>query len=111
MQAFATQKPEKIPRESGGEIWVGDESPDCDGDSDDWIAVTDPNLVNITTFVVDGSGSFENSLTGSTGTITQRTRRIQMQIEGRLNLDNSITRRIEDTIKVRNDIHTLTPST
>ena len=93
------------------EIWVGDESPVCDGTSDDWVELTDPNLVNITTFVIDGSGSFENTLTGSTGIITQRTRRIQMQIEGRLNLDNSITRRIEDTIKVRNDIHTFTPST
>jgi Tfp pilus assembly protein PilV len=85
------------------EIWVGDDSPDCDTADADWIALTDPDIVDITTLFIDDSSSFQNSITGSTGTITQRTRKIQMQIEGRLILDNSITRRIEDTIKVRND--------
>ena len=87
------------------EMWVGGSSPNCAAASSDWVAVTDPDFVDITTFTIDDSGSFQQSLaTEGGGTLTQRTRQIQMQIGGRLILDNTISRQIEDTIKVRNDI-------
>jgi len=91
------------------EMWVGQSSaPDinnCTGDS--WVPVTDPDFINITTFIVSDAASFSGSVTNKVGavnkTVTQRTRQIQVQIEGQLILDNTITRRIEDIIKVRND--------
>lgn len=96
---------------SGGvgviEMWVGDSNstPNCTTADDDWVAVTDPDFVDITTFIIDDSGSFQQSLaTEGGGTLTQRTRQIQLQIGGRLTLDNTISRQIEDTVSVRNDI-------
>jgi type II secretory pathway pseudopilin PulG len=85
------------------EMWVGDSSPDCGADSTDWIVVTDPDLIDVTTFIVSDADSFSGSVTNKVNTVTQRTRQIQVQIEGQLILDNTITRRIEDKIKVRND--------
>lgn len=88
------------------EMWVGDGAPNCGAaaGSGDWLAVTDSGFVDITVFNVDDSASFGQTLTQQGGTtLTQRTRQVQMQVEGRLILDNSITRRVEDTIKVRND--------
>jgi len=92
------------------EIWVGDESPDCAGNSADWVAVTDPELVDVTAFFVDDGASFSGELVGKDETLTQRTRRIQIQIQGQLIRDNTIVRRIEDSIKVRNDLITTTPT-
>ncbi|MDT8319694.1 MAG: prepilin-type N-terminal cleavage/methylation domain-containing protein [Xanthomonadales bacterium] len=90
------------------EMWAGDAAPggNCAGDDDQWIAVTDPGFVDITTFAVDDdTESFTNTLPieGGTSTLEQRARQVQIQIEGRLIRDGAITRRIEDTIKVRND--------
>lgn len=94
---------------SGGvgviEMWIGDSAPDCDASGDDWLAVTDPGFVDVTTFVIDDSGSLASTLTQGNGTVlTQRSRELQIAVEGRLILDESITRRVEDVIKVRNDI-------
>jgi Tfp pilus assembly protein PilW len=86
------------------EMWVGNGAPNCGTNNADWVQVTDPGFVDITIFNVDDSASFDQTITEKGGTtLTQRTRQVQMQIEGRLILDNSITRRVEDTIKVRND--------
>ena len=88
------------------EMWVGDDAPTCAAASggDDWLPVTDPDFVDVTLFDVDDANSYSQTLTLKGGaTLTQRTRDVVMQIEGRLILDNSITRRIEDRIKVRND--------
>ncbi len=86
------------------EIWVGDSSPDCTAISTDWVPVTDPGFVDITTFTVNDDESFtETSGTGG-ATVSQRARYIQMILQGELILDDSINRRIEDSIKVRNDI-------
>lgn len=90
------------------EMWVGGSSPDCAAASnvanDDWMALSDPDFVDITTFVVNADNSITASLEEEGGaTLNQRTREVLIQIEGALRLDNSITRRIEDTIKVRND--------
>jgi prepilin peptidase dependent protein B len=88
------------------EMWTGDNSLTCTtGNS--WVAITDPDVIDVTTFTADDDDSFGASVTGSSGTtITNRTRRIHVQIEGELILDRRITRRIEDVIKVRNDLIT-----
>jgi len=86
------------------EIWVGDSTPVCNAVSSDWVAVTDPDFVNVTNFVVDDSLSFTGTVEEAGGTITQKSRKIQIRIEGSLILDPGITRRIEDIIQVRNDI-------
>jgi Tfp pilus assembly protein PilV len=81
------------------EMWVGGSSPACATTGNDWVAITDPDIVDITVFTISNAGSFEQSL----ATLTKRTRQIQMQVGGRLIMDNTIDRTIEDTIKVRND--------
>jgi Tfp pilus assembly protein PilW len=87
------------------EMWVGDSAPNCGAASTDWVAVTDPGFIDVTTFAIDDSASFTGTLVEEGGTIlTQRTRQVQIALEGRLIRDNRITRRIEDVIKVRNDI-------
>ena len=86
------------------EMWVGGNTANCAATDTNWMAVTDDQFVDVTVFDIDDSASFAGTLTGEGGsTITQRTREINIQIEGQLLLDNTITRRIEDTIKVRND--------
>lgn len=88
------------------EMWVGDDAPNCGAlaGADDWLAVTDPDFVDVTVFNVDDANSYSQTLTLKGGaTLTQRSRDVVMQLEGRLILDNGITRRIEDRIKVRND--------
>jgi len=95
--------------DSGGvgviEMWVGDGAPNCGAADGDWLPVTDPDFVDIIVFNIDDASSFSQDLVEEDGTtITQRSRQVQMQIEGQLTLDNTIRRRIEDTIKVRNDL-------
>ena len=86
------------------EMWVGDSSPVCFAGANDWLPVTDDAMVDITEFLVDDSGSFSGTVTGEAGsTVTQNTRQLNIQIEGELLLDNRITRRLVDTIRVRND--------
>ena len=86
------------------EMWVGDSSAACnDASGGDWIPLTDPDLVNFTAF------DFTlNDITGSVvdengATLTQHTREIAMVIAAQLVIDPTVTRRIEDSIKVRND--------
>jgi type IV pilus assembly protein PilW len=89
------------------QMWVGDNAPDCAAaiDDQDWVAVTDPDFVDITEFVVDDGASFNGCVIGEGGsTITQFTRHIQVQLRGELVRDDTITRQIDDVIKVRNDM-------
>jgi Tfp pilus assembly protein PilW len=95
------------------EMYVVDTAaaPDCLAatGTNGWVAVTDPDFVDITEFVVSDDDSFTGSIAGEAGaTITQRSRQIQVQLEGQLLRDDTISRRIEDTIKVRNDMITKT---
>jgi type II secretory pathway component PulJ len=87
------------------EMWVGDSEPECaDDNGGNWVEVTDPDYVDITDFEIDDSNSIVGSITTEGGgTLTQRTRQISIRVEGQLLLDDNITRRLEDTIKVRND--------
>ena len=85
------------------EMWTGTAVPSCTN-SPNWVAITDPEFVDITAFDI-ARPFFEGTIEGEEGsTVTMRTRQVQMQIEGQLVLDNTITRRIEDTVKVRNNL-------
>lgn len=85
------------------EMWVGSTTPTCGSTSGDWVAVTDPDLVNVTGFRVDDSDSFNNTLPLESGaTLTVRNRYLEMEINGQLIMDNTITRTIQDKVNVRN---------
>ena len=81
-----------------------DDAPGSGSPADNWIALTDPNIVDIRKFTVDTSGSLLGSLPEDDATtINQETRQINVVIEGELLVDRRIKRMVEDTIKVRND--------
>jgi type II secretory pathway pseudopilin PulG len=84
------------------EMWTGTAVPSCT-DSADWVAITDPEFVDITGFVA-AINLFEDSIEEDGGTtVTMRTRRVTVTLLGRLVLDNTITRTVGDMIKVRNN--------
>lgn len=88
------------------ETWIGGASPDCDADDANWVALTDPGQIDVTAFTVDDALSYNEVLLadGDGNVLTmQRVRRISMVVQARLTIDNSITRTIENTIKVRNN--------
>jgi Tfp pilus assembly protein PilV len=86
------------------EMWVGGSSPACtDPSGGDWIPVTDPNLVNVTAFDFTLNDITGSVVDGNGATVTQHTREIAIIVAGELVMDPTITRRIEDLIKVRND--------
>lgn len=87
------------------EMWVGDAAPNCAAANANWVAVTDPAFVDVTTFNVDDSESFVETLDNEDGTqVSKRTRQIAIQLQGRLVRENDIIRRVEDVIRVRNDL-------
>ncbi len=75
----------------------------------EWVSITDPGFVNITLFRVDNSataGSYTTDLGEAGGaTLRQHVRFVQMQIDGELLMDNTISRSIVDTVNVRNDFY------
>lgn len=89
------------------EMWTGDTAPPSGcTNSASWIAVTDPDLVNITELTINrDDGSFENELKREDGSVllTQRVRQVNIQIQGELLIDSTITKRLQDVIRVRND--------
>lgn len=106
------------------QMWVNSEAdaPAC-GDAtnaDGWMAVTDPNIIDITALTIDDSMSAEKSIFQEAGTTsyTQRQRQLLLAVEGELILEQRmgwnqddnplmVQRRVEDVINVRNDF--LTP--
>jgi hypothetical protein len=86
------------------EIWTGTTVPSC-ADSTNWVAITDPEFVDITDFDADTLGSFVDSIEEDGGTtVSVRTRQVDLEIEGELVLDDTISRRIGDRIKIRNNL-------
>ena len=91
------------------EMWTGIDAPPNDCGGNDWVAVTDPGFVDITEFTIeeddDETGSFTHTMTREDGSVlmTMRAREVLMRMVGQLLIDPTITRRIEDTIRVRND--------
>lgn len=90
------------------EMWTGDEAPDCtDGaGSAGWVQITNPEHMDIFDFSIDDDLSYSQVILddGAGNTVSQKVRKVRMDIQGRLVLDNSITRQMEDIIAVRNDL-------
>jgi prepilin peptidase dependent protein B len=106
------------------QMWVNAEAavPGCDDGADaaGWLAVTDPNIVDIVAFTIEDDKSLEKEIfqDGGESSFIQRQRELNLQIEGELVLeqgmgwaagsdDQMTRRRVQDIIKVRNDY--LTP--
>jgi len=95
------------------EMWAGNEgaTPDCADAAGEfpWVAITDPDTVNIMAFNVNDAGSVVKEIAESkTSTFDSRQREIQISMEGELILEQQrgdvvVVRRIEDVIYVRND--------
>ena len=90
------------------EMWTGNSAPDCSvaAGTAGWVQITNPEIMDIFVFSVDDDLSYnEVVLDNSLGNIlTAKVRKIRMNMRGRLVVDNTIVRRIEDVISVRNDL-------
>lgn len=97
---------------SGGvgviEMWTGDAEPDCDAaaGATGWVQVTNPEDMDIFGFSVDENLSYTQVVLddGAGNTLSQKVRKLRMAMQGRLVMDNTIERRVEDVISVRNDL-------
>lgn len=89
------------------EMWVGDSGqPTCD-QGNNWVAITDPDKINVTHFLVEEAGeSYGTDLVlEDDSTMTQRVRFVNLEVGGELNLDDRINRMVVDRIKIRNDFY------
>lgn len=88
------------------EMWIGDQSPDCDATDGNWVRVTDPERMDIAVFAVDDGLSYTEVIydDGAGNTISQKVRKLRFSMQAQLVADNSVTRSIEDIINVRNDV-------
>ena len=104
---------------SGGvgilEMWTGDAPPDCTEapSTGSWVQVTNPDNMDITAFTVEnGILPVNPDLSydvvifddGVNPPLSQRIRKIRMNMQGRLVMDPTIVRQMEDVIAVRNDL-------
>lgn len=88
------------------EMWTGNAAVDCASDSNDWLAITDPDIVNVYLFEVNDDASYSEviDVDGGGSDILQKVRKVRMRLGGRLVFDPQILRIIEETIRVRNDL-------
>ena len=69
------------------EMWTGDGAPPADCSGNEWVAITDPGIVDITAFTIDdATGSFSTSLTREDGCslLTMRARQVRDLLEVQL---------------------------
>lgn len=87
---------------------TGDPAGICDAaaGADGWVEITNPENMDIFDFNIDTSLSYTQVIKddGINPTISQRVRKVRMDMQGRLVLDPTITRQMEDVITVRNDL-------
>ena len=90
------------------EMWTGDNSPSCGAaaGATNWVQITNPDNMDIFAFSVDEDLSYTVEVynDGNGNTLSQKVRKLHMDMQGRLVMDNSIERRMEDVISVRNDL-------
>jgi len=88
------------------EMWTGGNQPDCTATDNNWVRVTNPDSMDITNFNVDTALSYTEEIynDGAGTVISQKVRKLRFTIDGRLVVDHSITREMQDTISVRNDL-------
>ena len=90
------------------EMWTGGATPDCSAlpGSGGWVEITNPGDMNITSFVIDDTLSYDDvvleDINGNT--VTQRVRKLRMSVQGQLVVDPTVWRQVEDVISVRNDL-------
>ena len=82
---------------------TGNSAANCD-DSDGWELITDPNTVEITSFVVSDSDSYTETLSAA-GDV-QVVEKIRLNINGRMTTNPDVQREIQDLVLIRNDIQT-----
>jgi hypothetical protein len=91
------------------EMWTGAATPNCGAAplAAGWVQITDPEVVEITNFNINDEPTYTEVIqTDAAGnpTLSQVTRKLRINLSGRLVLDNNIGREIEDVISVRNDL-------
>ena len=89
------------------EMWSGDQAPNCAAaaGSISWVQITNPEIMDIFAFSVDDNLSYTAEIyNDGTNTRSQKARKVRMNMQGRLVMDNTIVRRVEDVIAVRNDL-------
>lgn len=90
------------------EMWTGDATADCSdaAGAAGWVQITNPDNMDIFGFSVDDDLSYTQVIQddGFGNTLSQKIRKVRMNIRGRLVVDNTIVRRVEDIINVRNDL-------
>ncbi|MFB3076652.1 MAG: PilW family protein [Lysobacterales bacterium] len=90
------------------EMWTGNAAPDCSvaAGTAGWVQITNPEIMDIFVFSVDDDLSYTQVVLddGLGNILTEKVRKIRMNMRGRLVVDNTIVRRIEDVISVRNDL-------
>ena len=82
---------------------TGNSAANCD-DGDGWELITDPNTVEITSFVVSDSASYTETIS-ATGAV-QVVEKIRLTINGQMATNPSVQREIQDLVLIRNDIQT-----
>ena len=89
------------------EMWTGENNPNCAAapGADGWVQITNPDNVDIFAFRVDDDLSYDEViLNNGVTTVSQRIRKIHMDMQGQLVMDNNIRRQVEDVIDIRNDL-------
>jgi len=89
------------------EMWTGNAAADCTDDvsAAGWIQITNPENMDIFAFSIDDDLSYtEEILNNGVDTISQRIRKVRMNLQGRLVLDNTIQKDMEDIISIRNNL-------
>lgn len=90
------------------EMWTGNAAPNCASaaGSAGWVQITNPDNMDIFGFAIDENLSYTQVVKddGMGNVVSQKIRKIRMNVGGRLVMDNTIVRRVEDVISVRNDL-------
>ena len=90
------------------EMWTGNAAPDCSvaAGTAGWVQITNPENMDIFAFSVDENLSYTEVILDDRfgNTLSLKVRKIRMNMRGRLVVDNTIVRRIEDVISVRNNL-------
>lgn len=88
------------------ETWTGSGTPTCNSTADDWLAITNPDIIDVRMFQVDDAKSYIEVIDqDESGTqLRQKVRKIRMQATARLIKNPEISRTEQDTILVRNNL-------
>lgn len=89
------------------EMWIGDSDPDCAASDANWAALTDPQVIRVTEFLVDDGLSYTEVTwaDGDGNQAIQKVRKVRLSISAQLASDESIQRTMVDVIKLRNNLY------